>query len=225
MSIHLRREVDRLKKQILTLSAHVEESVQKAVKSIADRDMRLAQLVVDQDLVIDQMEVDVEEECLKILALHQPVAIDLRFIIAVLKINNDLERIGDQAVNIAERALFLSSREPVEMPFDFPKMSQLAQSMLHRALDALVNMDTVLAAEVCAADDELDEMNREMYAKVQQGILQHPDQIESLIHLLATSRQLERIGDHATNIAQDVIYMIKGQIVRHKIADYLGSSR
>ncbi|HVP07452.1 MAG TPA: PhoU domain-containing protein, partial [Candidatus Acidoferrum sp.] len=121
MSIHLRREVDKLKKQILTLSAHVEESVQKAVKSIGDRDMRLAQLVVDQDIVIDQMEVDVEEECLKILALHQPVAIDLRFIIAVLKINNDLERIGDQAVNIAERAQFLASREPVEMPFDFPK--------------------------------------------------------------------------------------------------------
>jgi phosphate transport system protein len=216
MSMHLRREIDRLKKQLLTLSASVEGSVQKAVKSISDRDDKLARTVIDRDSEIDQMEVDVEEECLKILALHQPVATDLRFIIAVLKINNDLERIGDLAVNIAERAVYLANQESVEIPFDFPKMSALTQSMLHRSLDALVTSDRALANAVCAADDELDKINREMYTRVKTGIRNRPDRIDSLINMLAVSRQLERIGDHATNIAQDVIYMIEGTIVRHR---------
>jgi phosphate transport system protein len=220
MAIHLQREIERLKKQILTLSAVVEDNVQKAVKAISDRDERLAHRVIDRDFDIDQMEVEVEEECLKILALHQPVAIDLRFIIAVLKINNDLERIGDLAVNIAERAIYLSARQAINVPFDLPKMATLTQTMLHRALDALVNLDTGLASSVCAADDEVDSMNRAMYAQVEIEIGLHPDQIDGLINLLAVSRQLERIGDHATNIAQDVIYMIEGQIVRHRMEQY-----
>ncbi len=215
MSTHLRREIERLKRQLLNLSAVVESSVQKAVRSISERDDKLARQVMDADTEIDQMEVDVEEDCLKILALHQPVATDLRFIIAVLKINNDLERIGDLSVNIAERAIYLANKEKVEIPFDFPKMSALTQSMLHRSLDALVNMDRALANAVCAADDELDKINRDMYTKVKNGIRNNPEQIDSLINLLAVSRQLERIGDHCTNIAEDVIYMIEGTIVRH----------
>jgi len=215
MSTHLRREIEKLKRQLLTLSAIVEGSVQKAVRSISERDDKLARQVLDTDGTIDQMEVDVEEECLKILALHQPVATDLRFIIAVLKINNDLERIGDLSVNIAERAIYLSGQEKIEIPFDFPKMSALTQSMLHRSLDALVNADRALADAVCAADDELDKINREMYSRVKAGIRNQPERLDSLIHLLAVSRQLERIGDHATNIAEDVIYMIEGTIVRH----------
>ncbi|MBK7142354.1 MAG: phosphate signaling complex protein PhoU [bacterium] len=215
MSTHLRREIEKLKRQLLTLSAIVEGSVQKAVRSISERDAKLARQVLDTDGTIDQMEVDVEEECLKILALHQPVATDLRFIIAVLKINNDLERIGDLSVNIAERAIYLSGQEKIEIPFDFPKMSALTQSMLHRSLDALVNADRALADAVCAADDELDKINREMYSRVKAGIRNQPERLDSLIHLLAVSRQLERIGDHATNIAEDVIYMIEGTIVRH----------
>jgi phosphate transport system protein len=220
MAIHLQREIDRLKKQILSLSAVVEDNVQKAVRAIADRDDRLANRVIERDFDIDQMEVEVEEECLKILALHQPVAIDLRFIIAVLKINNDLERIGDLAVNIAERAIYLAQRAPVQTPFDFPKMAGLTQTMLHRALDALVNLDTALATTVCASDDEVDAMNRDMYTQVEIEIGRHPEQIDTIINLLAVSRQLERIGDHATNIAQDVIYMIDGQIVRHRMEQY-----
>ncbi len=215
MSTHLRREIERLKRQLLNLSAVVESSVQKAVRSISERDDKLARQVMDADTEIDQMEVDVEEDCLKILALHQPVATDLRFIIVVLKINNDLERIGDLSVNIAERAIYLANKEKVEIPFDFPKMSALTQSMLHRSLDALVNMDRALANAVCAADDELDKINRDMYTKVKNGIRNNPEQIDSLINLLAVSRQLERIGDHCTNIAEDVIYMIEGTIVRH----------
>jgi phosphate transport system protein len=216
MSVHLRREIESLKKKLLTLSAMVEESLQQAVRSVDQRDERLAKRIVERDMEIDEMEVEIEEDCLKVLALHQPVAIDLRFIIAVLKINNDLERIGDLAANVAERSVSLANQEPVPMPFDFPKMSTIALSMLHRSLDSLVNMDLSLAKEVRISDDELDELNREMYLQVQQGILQHPERVDHLIQCLAISRQLERIGDHATNIAEDVIYMIEGNIVRHR---------
>ncbi len=216
MSRHLQREIEKLKKHILALSALIEESLHKAIKSLLERDEKLAQQVIKGDKDIDQMEIDVEEECLKILALHQPVAIDLRFIVAILKINNDLERIGDLAVNIAERVVFLSTKEPVTITFDFPRMVEIAKSMLKQSIDALVNMDTVLAEQVCASDDEIDSLNREMYRQIQDAIRKYPERMECLIHLLAVSRHLERIADHATNIAEDVIYMVEGEIIRHK---------
>lgn len=216
MSRHLQREIEKLKKHILALSALVEESLHKAIKSLLERDEKLALRVIKGDEDIDQMEVDVEEECLKILALHQPVAIDLRFIVAILKINNDLERIGDLAVNIAERAVFLSTKEPIGIEFDFPRMVEIAKSMLKQSIDALVNMDTALANKVCASDDEIDSLNREMYRQIQGAIRKYPERMECLIHLLAISRHLERIADHATNIAEDVIYMVEGEIIRHR---------
>jgi phosphate transport system protein len=216
MTRHLRREIEKLKKHILTLCALVEESLHKAVKSLLERDEKLAHQVIKGDKDIDQIEIDVEEECLKILALHQPVAIDLRFIIAVLKINNDLERIGDLAVNIAERAVFLSTKEPVTITFDFPRMVEIAKSMLKQSIDALVNMDTALANKVCADDDEIDSLHREMYRQIQDAIRKYPERIECLVNLLTVSRHLERIADHATNIAEDVIYMVEGEIIRHK---------
>jgi phosphate transport system protein len=220
MAKHLQREIENLKKKILNLSARVEAAVHDSTEAIEERDSDLAQRVIDNDIAIDQQEVEVEEECLKILALHQPVAIDLRFIIAVLKINSDLERIGDLAVNIAERAVFLATQPKPDIYFDFVGMAQEAQSMLKKSLDALVNMSIELAQEVCAGDDTIDAMNRQMYLKVQDSILAHPEQIASLIHLLSVSRHLERIADHATNIAEDVIYMSEGQIVRHRTEEY-----
>ncbi len=220
MAKHLQREIENLKKKILNLSARVEAAVHDSTEAIEERDGDLAQRVIDNDIEIDQQEVEVEEECLKILALYQPVAIDLRFIIAVLKINSDLERIGDLAVNIAERAVFLATQPKPDISFDFVGMARAAQSMLTKSLDALVNLSIELAQEVCASDDAIDAMNREMYIKVQQAILTHPEQIASLIHLLSVSRHLERIADHATNIAEDVIYMIEGQIVRHRTEEY-----
>jgi len=225
MAKHLQREIEKLKKKILALSAVVEESVQQAVKSISARDLKLANNLIEKDQEIDQMEVDVEEECLKILALDQPVAIDLRFIIAVLKINNDLERIGDLAANIAERAAFLATREKVDIPFDFPGMSQLSEAMLRKSLDALVNLDAKLAFEVINSDDAVDQMHREMYSRIQEEIIKKPDKLDCLINLLAVSRQLERIADHATNIAEDVIYMIEGEIVRHQAEGIYNSEK
>ena len=165
MAQHLHREITNLKKKILSLSALVEEAVKTAVRSIAQSDVALATYVIDHDFEIDQMEVEVEEECLKILALHQPVAIDMRFIVAVLKINNDLERIGDLAVNVAEQGEYLAAHEKVSIAFDFAGMSEKVQSMLRKSLDALVNMDPELAHTVCASDDEVDAINRRMYGK------------------------------------------------------------
>jgi len=218
--MHMQREIEKLKKLVLTLGADVEECVHKAVQSLESRDRALAEQVIGGDEEVDRSEVFLEEECLKILALYQPVAIDLRFVIAVLKINNDLERIGDLAVNIAERAMYLAAQEPVVIPFDFVGMADKTQLMLKRSLDALVNMDTREAWEVCAMDDEVDAINRQMYEQVQEGIRQRPDQMPSFIHCLSTSRHLERIADHATNIAEDVIYMVAGEIVRHKAEDF-----
>ena len=220
MSKHLQREIENLKKRVLSLGAKIEENVYKAVRSVEERNRVLAGQVLESDTDIDRLEVDVEEECLKVLALYQPVAGDLRFIIAILKINNDLERVGDLAVNIAERSIFLASRERLDMPFDFTKMMDKTREMLRMSLDALVNRDASLAHRIILADDEVDSYNREMYVLVQQAIGKKPERLESLIHLLSCSRNLERIADHATNIAEDVIYMVEGEIVRHQVEDY-----
>lgn len=220
MPTRLQYELEQLKKSILTLGAAAEEALHLAVKALQERDEKIAQKIIEADEEIDQMEVDLEEECLKLLALHQPVATDLRFIVAVLKINNDLERIGDLAVNVAERAKFLAFQPVISLSLDFSSMASAVQKMLKMSLDALVNMDAKLACEVMDADDNVDQMNREMYALIQSEIVKNPEQIGSLIHLLSTSRHLERIGDQTTNIAEDVIYMIEGKIVRHKTEDY-----
>jgi len=216
MSLHLQREIDQLKRNILSLSALVEESLEKAALSLRRRDNRLAQQVVESDYEIDVREVDIEEDCLKILALHQPVASDLRFIIACLKINNELERIGDANVNIAERVLFLSTAPEVELQLDFATMARKASDMLSRSLDALVNEDRLAAYQVIKSDDEVDAMNRDMYHQIQDAIRKNTNELEQLVHYLGVSRHLERVADHATNIAEDVIYMVEGKIVRHR---------
>ena len=216
MTIHLQREITKLKKMILSLSARVEETVRKAARAISNRDGELAEEIIDEDIEIDEMEVEVEEECLKILALHQPVAIDLRYIIAVLKINNDLERIGDLAVNIAQSCTYLAEHELVDFPFDFPHMASKAEEMVAESLDALVNMDADQALEVCAADDEVDDSNRKMYKMVGKAIREESHNVDVLLRLMTVSQHLERIADHATNIAEDVVYMSEGEIVRHK---------
>lgn len=206
------------------MSAEVEESVRKAVDSLVKRDAGMAQEVIEGDNRLDHVEVEIEEDCLKILALHQPVAVDLRYVVAVLKINNELERIGDEAVNIAERAVFLATH-PIDLVLDFKTMGAMAQAMLARSIDALVGTDTAIAREVRTLDDGVDEMNRHMYSLIQDYIRQHPDRVAESIHLLSTSRHLERIGDQATNIAEDVIYMAEGEIVRHQPEDFTDQHR
>jgi len=215
---HLARAIERLKRRLLFLSTQVEECVRQAVRAVETRDSELAAQVIANDSDIDILEVDVEEECLKILALHQPVAIDLRFIIAALKMNNDLERIGDLAVNIAQRAESLAGKTPANVPFDLPAMAAKAQAMLKKSLDAVVGMDTVLAREVLEADDEVDKENRYVHKQVKMAIQKDPALLDELIQLLIVARHIERIADLATNIAEDAIYMVDGDIVRHNIS-------
>lgn len=220
MTAHLQKEIETLKRKFLSLSTLVEENVQCAVRAVETRDAKLAGKVIEKDMTVDHNEIELEEDVLKILALHQPVAVDLRFLVALLKINTDLERIGDLAVNIAERACFLAQQPPITAPFDFSGMARKAQLMLTQSLDAFVNLDSKSAREVLTKDDEVDEINRQMYDLVKAEILKHPESINCLIHMLSVSRHLERVADHATNIAEDVVYMIEGAIVRHHAEDY-----
>jgi len=212
---HFSRELEKIKKQILSLGAKVEEQVRIATQAVETNDAELAKQIIKSDFEIDEMEVEIEEECLKILALHQPVAVDLRFLIAVIKINNDLERIGDQAVNIAERVDVIAKRDPSEFFFDYTAMGEKVQDMLKMSLDALVNMDYDLAYSVVMRDDEVDQIKSDAYDRIKQAMSKHPDKIGHLINLLLISRHLERLADHATNIAEEVIYLIEGEIVRH----------
>ncbi len=215
MPQHLAREIDKLKARLLNLSAVVEDSVHSAVQSVMERSTSIAEQVIASDNRIDAEEIAVEEECLKILALHQPLSADLRYIVAVLKINNDLERIGDQAVNIARRSLTLTQLPQVDEPFDVLGMARHVKSMLREALDALVNLDAALAKKVCQMDGEVDEIHRQAYQKSYSVIKAQPEQAETMILYLSVSRNLERIADLAENIAEDVLYMISGEIVRH----------
>ena len=221
MSQHFQREIERLKKKLLTVSAVVEESIARSITAVMQHDADLAQLVAAGDVEIDHMEVDVEEDCLKILALHQPVAIDLRFVVSVMKINNDLERMADLAVNIARRAEYLASLPKHDLPPNLEEMALKTQEMVKRCLDAFVDSDVAIAREVCAADDEVDKHNRDMHVLIQDQIRATPEEVERLIHTLSVSRHLERIADLATNIAEDVIYTVSGEIVRHRAAAFI----
>ena len=212
----LHRQIQKIKRRLLAIGAIVEEQVDLAVKSIVSRDKALAQKVISRDVEIDLMEVDLEEECLNVLALHQPMAVDLRIVIAVLKINNDLERIGDLAVDATERAVVLIEQEHVEFPFDFETMSKAVQKMLRDCLDALINLDMDLAVKVCSSDDAVDAMHASVFSKVAKEVVRQPEHVDQLLTYLSVSRYLERIADHTTNIAEDVIYLIKGNIVRHQ---------
>ena len=218
MPVRLQKELQKLKMRILSLGTMVEERVRMAIKAVETRDEKLAKRIIEMDREIDENEVEIEEECLKILALHQPVAVDLRFISAVIKINNDLERIGDQAVNIAERVVSIARRPPVTVPFDYKLMAEKTETMLKESLDALVNLDADLAHKVCLKDDEVDDINREIYDKVKEAIRSHPDRVGYMINLLLVSRHLERIADLTTNIAEEVIYLIEGEISRHRMS-------
>jgi phosphate transport system protein len=215
MQKHLQKDIDSLKNKILTMGSEVEDRVYKSSLALINRDERLVDKVIQSDSEIDRMEVDIEEHCLKILALYQPVAIDLRFIIAVLKINNELERVGDIAVNIAERAAFLCKCKDFKIPYDVSAMAAKVESMLTRSIDALVNMDVKLAHKIRAEDDEVDNYNREMYAKAKEMLLSSPDEINCTLHAVSAGRHLERIADHTCNIAEDVIYLVDAEIVRH----------
>jgi phosphate transport system protein len=215
MTKHFRKELENIKKRILTLGSMVEDLVHTSVQAVDRVDADLADRIIKRDREINETEVDIEEECLKVLALHQPVAVDLRFIIAVIKINNELERIGDQAVNIAQRVQVIAKRPKPPFWFDYSEMGEKAQKMLRMSLDALVNLDVDLAYRVITLDDEVDQIKSDAYDKIKQAIQDLPERVGYYINLLLISRHLERLADHATNIAEEVIYLVEGEIFRH----------
>ena len=219
MAKHLEKELERLKKLIYSLSAQVEENLELAVKSFQENDAEQARKVIAADATIDEMEVEVEEECLKALALYQPVAIDLRFIIAVMKMTNDLERIGDLAADIAKNGMAINQAAKPRIPLDLHQMTYLVKAIVRKTLDALINIDPYLAREAIRDDGEINAMKAEMKNEIVAALKREPDHAESLITLLAITQRLERIGDHATNIAEDVIYMVEAEIVRHQETD------
>jgi phosphate transport system protein len=220
LRIRFLNEIERLKKRAVELGTLVEDRFLMAATAIETKNVVLANKVIDGDIEIDHLEVDLEEECLKILALHQPVADNLRFIVAILKLNNDLERIGDLAVNIAEHTAFIAQKNEIRVPYDYSVMFRKVQNMLKKSLDALVNMDVDFAFQVCILDDEVDYLKRTMQARFIQKVRSNQEEIDGWLHLFLTSRHLERIADHTTNIAEDVIYMITGTIHRHRGGEY-----
>lgn len=220
MSRHLQKDIESLKNKIILMGEDVEDRVYRATLSIVKHDEQLAQNVIRHDDEIDAMEVEIEEDCLRLLALHQPVAVDLRFIITALKINNELERVGDLAVNIAERSVFLAGRSELKIPFDMAGMALQAESMLTRSIDSLVNMDVRLAYRVRSEDDDVDAKTQAMYTSMKDALAKNPEEISYLLHALSVGRHLERIADHATNIAEEVIYLIDAEIVRHTPETY-----
>jgi len=215
MSTHLNRDMENLQRRILSLASAVEEVVEKSIRALFDRDGELARDLMESDTPIDLEENVIEEECLKILALHQPVAVDLRRVAAIVKINSDLERMADLAVNIAERALALAQGPEIPVPGTFRRMTDLTNTMVRDSLDAFVRLDVDLAKRVCRLDDEVDRYNREIIDHVSSYMKQSPAHVDPGLHLFSAARQLERIADHATNIAEDVVYLVEGKIIRH----------
>jgi phosphate transport system protein len=208
--------MEKLERRLLFLGARVEEAVRKSIKALLERRSDLATQVVEGDDSVDREEVEIEEDCLKILALHQPVATDLRFIAACLKINNDLERIGDLAVNIANRARLLLESAPVDVPAPLEEISEISAGMLRSSLDAFVKEDARAAREVLAADSRVDALHRDVIDGLIADVRRGRATVDKMLPLFSVSKNLERIADHATNIAEDVVYLVEGEIIRHQ---------
>ena len=224
MARHIEHQIAQLKNSILQFGTIVEESISRSNTALFKRDVELAQKVVANDTEIDRLEVELEEECLKVLALYQPVAADLRFVVAVLKINNDLERIGDLASNIAKTVSQLTITGPFELPEEISSMAKQVEEMVKNSLDAVVKADPDLARQVRKEDDIVDAGRHTVRKLVIQQIKKDPEKVEGLLQINSISKHLERIADMATNIAEDVIYMVEGEIVRHRHRDDVTST-
>lgn len=212
---HFEEELQQLKEKLLRMSSLVEDSISLSIKSLVERDSLLANKVLDQDDLIDQIEIEIDNLCLKLLALQQPQARDLRFIASSMKIVNDLERMGDLAVNIAHRSLDLLKAPLLKPLIDIPRMAKCAQAMLKDSLNAFVNDDVQLARDVLKRDDEVDDLNVQIFRELLTYMPQEPSSIQRAVDLILVAKNLERIADHSTNIAEDVIYIVEARVVKH----------
>jgi phosphate transport system protein len=208
-------DLRKLREDILYMGGLVEDQIQKAVKSLVDRESDLANVIIERDHEVNRLDVDIDDLCIRLLALHQPAGRDLRFITTGLKITTDLERIGDMAVNICERALELNQEPQLKPYIDIPRMAQIAEGMIRESLDAFVREDTDLALKVCKDDEQVDQLNSQIFREVISFMIGDPLTINRAMKLSSISKYLERIADHATNIAEMVIFMVKGKSIRH----------
>jgi phosphate transport system protein len=218
MHRHFDEELETLKQTLLAMGDLVEDQVRRVMRALLEGEDTLAQEVIERDRQVNAYDVEVDETCVNLLALHQPAAGDLRVITTTMKIVTDLERIGDQAVNIAQRVLELNREPPVKPYIDLPRMAERAQRMVKGSLDAFVGRDTQLARRVCAEDAEVDALREQIFRELLTYMLEDPRTIPRAIRLILISRFLERIGDHATNIAEMVVYMVEGKMIRHTLA-------
>jgi phosphate transport system protein len=216
---HFQEELEQLKSRLLEMGGAAEEQVRIAMKGLVERDRDLMDRVTTGDGTLNRLHIEIDNRCFTLLALHQPMAVDLRLIVAAVKINTDLERVGDLAVNIAEAARQYVAHPPVKKLIDIPRMAGIAQTMLREALDAFVRRDVLLAQRVLDQDDLLDDLKTQIFRELITYMLQDPSTIEPALGLILISRHLERIGDHATNVAEDVIFMVSAKDVRHHAAD------
>jgi phosphate transport system protein len=213
---HFQEELDELKGRLLEMGGLAEDRLRLAVRGLVERDGTLVERVLTGDGAINQLHIDIDDRCFKLLALHQPMAVDLRAIVAAVKINTDLERVGDLAVNISEAVRRYLHHPPVKELIDIPRMADLAQNMLRDALDSFVRRDQALAQQVLATDDDLDALKTAVFRELLTYMLRDSTTIEPALDLILISRHLERIGDHATNVAEDVIFMVSARDVRHQ---------
>jgi len=216
---HFLQELDALKEQLLLMGGRAESIVHKSIEALKRRDPDLAHAVFADDKAIDRLELDIEERCVRLLALQQPLARDLRFITSALKISNDLERVGDHAVNIAGSALRLSEQEPVKPLVDIPRMAELSGGMLHEALDAFVRRDAETARRLVRRDDEVDGLNREIFRELLACMIADPGAITRGMELILVSRNLERVADLATNVAEEVVFIAEARVIKHHAED------
>lgn len=212
-------ELNEIKEKVIRLGGIAEKQIADAISSLVERDSQLAEKVIKKDHVVNGLEVDIDELCLKVLATRQPAASDLRLITTAIKIITDLERVGDEAVNISERAVELNREHPLKPFIDLPRMAEASQKMLKDSLDAFVNSDTNLAAKVLAEDDFVDDLYKQIVRELLSFMREDPQTISRAMKVMFIAKYLERIGDHATNIAEVVIFMVKGKVVRHMAAD------
>jgi phosphate transport system protein len=218
MERRLDQDLDRVRQMLLKMGGMVEGMVAKATQSLLDRNNQLSTDVIEGDNEVDRLEIEIDELCHLILGTKQPTAVDLRFLVAVMKINSDLERIGDSAVNIAQSVLQLNEQPPLKPYIDLPRLSLLVQDMVRRSLDAFVRRDARLATEVCESDDAVDGLYKQLFRELLTYMIEDPKTVSRALHLLLVSRNMERIADHATNIAEDVIYYVEGRDIRHSHA-------
>ena len=218
MQRHFDEELGQLKERLLTMAGMAERAVGKSIQALVDRNSALAEEVIREDALIDRLEVDIEQSCLSLLARYQPEAKDLRFVAMVFKIVNDLERVGDQSVNVSERTLDLLKQPLLKPLIDIPRMAELAQAMLKDALDAFVNQNADLARAVCRRDEQVDHLNDQVFHELLVYMTQDPKTITRALDLILVGRNLERVADHATNIAEDVYYLVRGESIKHRRA-------